>query len=401
MKSVTSVKKSEPRHFSNRNSSISRVAVNKKNITKDIDINQFVKTAKTPEEYSYTATRTIKDLPVHESIISNLLKKGFESPTEIQDKSLEAILEGNDLLGLAQTGTGKTGAFLVPLIHNLLNQKPNFQVIVISPTRELALQIEQEFKSISHGLNMFSLCLIGGTSVEKDIAKLRRPVHFIIGTPGRIADMVSQKALDLSKFSFLVLDEFDRLLDMGFSKEIQRLVGGMRNRKQTILFSATEEKSQQTLIKSLLRNPVEVKLNIGNATGDHIDQEIIQVKMGENKIDVLLSMIRDDSFDKVLVFAETKHSVKKVCRQLRHAGIKADEIHGNKSQSYRIKALESFRNRKIQVLVATDVAARGLDIVDVSHVINFQQPKNMDSYVHRIGRTGRAGKSGKAYTFVN
>lgn len=401
MKSVTSFRKNESRPYSNRNSSSSRIGGSRKNASKDIDISQFVKTAKALEEVIYTPTRTIKDLPVDSAIISNLLKKGYESPTEIQDKSIEAILSGSDLLGLAQTGTGKTGAFLIPLVHKLLNQKPNYQVLIITPTRELALQIEQEFKSVCHGLNLYSNCLIGGTSVERDIAKLKRPVHMIIGTPGRIADMVRQKALDLSLFTFLVLDEFDRLLDMGFAKEIQRLVGGMRNRKQTILFSATEEKGQQTLIKSLLRNPVEVKLNIGNATGDHIDQEIIQVKMGESKMQILLNMIKDAEFDKVLVFAETKHWVKKVCSQLRHAGIRVDEIHGNKSQSYRIKALESFKNRKIQVLVATDVAARGLDIVDVSHVINFQQPKNMDSYVHRIGRTGRAGKSGKAYTFVN
>lgn len=366
-----------------------------------IDNSQFVKTAKAIEEPCYVAGRSIKELPVSPSIISNLLKKGFEKPTEIQDKSIEAILAGHDLLGLAQTGTGKTGAFLIPMIHNLLHQKPLFQILIVSPTRELALQIEQEFKEIGSGLNLYSHTLIGGTSVEKDVTKLKRPTHLIIGTPGRIGDMVRQKALDVNRFTILVLDEFDRLLDMGFSKEIQRLVGGMRNRKQTILFSATEDRSQQSLIQSILKNPVEVKLNQGNASGDHIEQDIIKVKLGENKMDVLLNLIRNTEFEKVLVFAETKHWVKKVCSQLKRAGIRVDEIHGNKSQNYRIKALESFRNRKIQVLVATDVAARGLDIMDVSHVINFQQPKNMSSYVHRIGRTGRAGKAGKAFTFVN
>jgi ATP-dependent RNA helicase RhlE len=399
MKLLTNSKRTGTSRFNNSNNSNTRNK--RKSLPADMDVSQFVKTAIPQDEVAAISTRSIEELQVDSSIIKNLQFKGYKMLTEIQDKSIDAILNGNDLLGLAKTGTGKTAAFLIPLIHNLLHKKPDFQVLIISPTRELALQIEQEFTSVSRGLNLYSACLIGGTSVERDINKLKRPVHLVIGTPGRLADMARQRAIHLSKFKTLVLDEFDRLLDMGFAKEIQRLVEGMDQRKQTILFSATEEKGQQALIKTLLKNPVEVKLNSGNLTGDHIDQEIIHVKAGENKMQVLLTLINDSAFDKVLVFAETKHSVKRVCSQLKHAGIRADEIHGNKSQSYRIKALESFRNKKIQVLVATDVASRGLDITDVSHVINFHQPKNMDSYVHRIGRTGRAGKSGKAYTFVN
>ncbi|MBK6543900.1 MAG: DEAD/DEAH box helicase [Saprospiraceae bacterium] len=401
METISRPRKTSQRHFSTRPSESTRFAKKRKPLPKELDSSNFIKKAIPLEESKYEATRTIKDLPVDAAIITNLLKKGYEFPTEIQDRSIEAIQAGRDFLGLAKTGTGKTAAFLIPIVHALLDQKPAFQVLIISPTRELAMQIEQEYRSLTTGLKLFSTCLIGGTSVDKDIQRLKRPTHLIIGTPGRITDMVRQRSLDLSCFSVLVLDEFDRLLDMGFSNDIQKLVGGMKNRKQTILFSATEEKGQRQLIDRLLRNPVEVKLNIGNASGDHIEQEIIQIKQGETKMEVLLKMVRDTSFEKVLVFAETKQWVKKVCHNLRHAGIKADEIHGNKSQNYRIKALESFKNQKIQVLVATDVAARGLDIVDVSHVINFQQPKNLDSYIHRIGRTGRAGKSGKAYTFVN
>jgi ATP-dependent RNA helicase RhlE len=213
--------------------------------------------------------------------------------------------------------------------------------------------------------------------------------------------MVRQRALRLNSFTILVLDEFDRLLDMGFATEIQRLVDGMNNRRQTILFSATEEKSQRKLIGELLENPFEVRVRNENISADNIDQDIITVKEGEKKIDILLKMVRDKSFEKVLVFADTKRGVSRICRDLRKGGIKADEIHGDKSQNYRIKALDSFKNRKIQVLVATDVAARGLDISLVSHVINFQQPKDMESYIHRIGRTGRAGASGKALTFIN
>ncbi len=369
-------------------------------VKKLMDAGLFVKKAQPVIETQYISHRAIQDLPVNQSIIANLLQKGYVAPTEIQDKSIEPILKGADLMGLAQTGTGKTGAFLIPLAHNLLGKNPANQILVISPTRELALQIEKEFKSIASGLRLYSESLIGGTDVRKDLMKLRKPNHVIIGTPGRIQDMVQQRAIELGNFSTLVLDEFDRLLDMGFAPGILKIVDGMRNRKQTILFSATENRSQKALIGQLLKSPVEVRLHNSNNSGDNIDQEIIRVSEGENKMEMLLKLVRNPDFEKVLIFADTKRWVSKICKNLRKAGIKADEIHGNKSQHYRLNALESFRNMRINVLVATDVAARGLDIDNVSHVINYQQPQNMDSYIHRIGRTGRAGKSGKAYTFI-
>ncbi|MBN1142911.1 MAG: DEAD/DEAH box helicase [Bacteroidales bacterium] len=375
-------------------------AQQKKASKKLLDAGLFVKKAQPVIETQYISQRVIQDLPVNQSIIANLLQKGYLSPTEIQDKSIEPILKGADLMGLAQTGTGKTGAFLIPLAHNLLGKNPANQILVISPTRELALQIENEFKSITSGLRLYSESLIGGTDVRRDLMKLKKPNHVIIGTPGRIQDMVQQRAVNLDSFSVLVLDEFDRLLDMGFAPGILKIVDGMRNRKQTILFSATENRGQKTVINQLLKSPVEVRLHNSNSSGDNIDQEIIRVSEGENKMDMLLKLVRNPDFEKVLIFADTKRWVSKICKNLRQAGIKADEIHGNKSQHYRINALEAFKNRKINVLVATDVAARGLDIVNVSHVINYQQPQNMDSYIHRIGRTGRAGKSGKAYTFI-
>jgi len=248
---------------------------------------------------------------------------------------------------------------------------------------------------------MNSACFIGGTSVGRDIATLRQPVHLVIGTPGRLTDLARQGALRFGNFTTLILDEFDRLLDMGFSRDIQFIVKAMHNRKQTILFSATEEKNQRKLIDELLRRPVEVRVSKGNATGDHIDQEIIRVGAGETKMEILLNMVRDRSFQKVIVFAETKRGVSTVRKTLHQSGIKVDEIHGNKSQNYRLKALNDFKSGRIQVLIATDVAARGLDISEVTHVINYQQPRDFDSYIHRIGRTGRAGKGGKAFTFVN
>lgn len=360
----------------------------------------FVKKGKAPEETSYIASRSIKDLPVNESIIRNLLRKGYDVPTEIQDKTLEAILAGRDILGLAHTGTGKTGAFLIPLIHNLMGENANNQVLIVTPTRELAVQIQQEFKSIANGLHLFSECFIGGTSVGKDLAKLRRKQHIIIGTPGRICDMVRQGAIQLKTFSTLVLDEFDRLLDMGFSADILSLAEGMVNKNQTILFSATEDKNQQAILSRVMNNPVEVRLKRGDIAIDNIDQQVIRVNEGQNKMQMLLTMINDPEFEKVLIFADTKRWVTKICKDLRKAGITADEIHGDKSQHYRINALQAFKTKKIRVLVATDVASRGLDIANVSHVINYQQPPCMESYIHRIGRTGRAGKSGKALTFV-
>jgi len=366
-----------------------------------LDPELFVKKAVHTKETTYISSRKIADLPVDGRLIANLTKKGYTLPTEIQDKTLEAILGGRDLLGIAQTGTGKTGAFLIPLVNRLLGSGPAFQILVVVPTRELAVQVETEFKSITKDLGLYSACFIGGTSVHKDIQTLRRPCHVVIGTPGRLLDLASQKVLDFRHFKGLVLDEFDRLLDMGFLKDIQHIIRAMVNRRQTVLFSATEEKSQRKVIEEILSEPVQVRVSTGNVTADRIDQDIIRVKEGENKFQLLLSMMDDVSFQKVLIFAETKHWVKKVCRKLQQAGIIADEIHSNKSQNYRLKALNDFRSGKTRVLIATDVAARGLDITEVSHVINFQQPRNFDSYIHRIGRTGRAGKAGKAFTFID
>jgi len=366
-----------------------------------LDPRLFEKKAKPLNEARYESPRIIQDLPVDARIKANLIAKGYSQPTEIQDKTLEAILTDNDLMGIAQTGTGKTGAFLIPVVHKLIGTKAAFQVLVVVPTRELAVQVEQEYKSIVKGLSMNSACFIGGTSVGRDLATLRQPVHLVIGTPGRLTDLARQGALRFGNFTTLILDEFDRLLDMGFSRDIQFIVKAMHNRKQTILFSATEEKNQRKLIDELLRRPVEVRISKGNVTGDHIDQEIIRVGAGETKMEILLNMVRDRSFQKVIVFAETKRGVSTVRKTLHQSGIKVDEIHGNKSQNYRLKALNDFKSGRIQVLIATDVAARGLDISEVTHVINYQQPRDFDSYIHRIGRTGRAGKGGKAFTFVN
>lgn len=400
---MNSTQKRRPRNynsFSPSNRSQSNQLPSREVSTINPDL--FVKRAILPEDRVYTPSRKISELPVLEKIKNNLLAKGYTNPTEIQDKTIDAIVEGKDVLGIAQTGTGKTGAFLIPLVHRLLTAKEHFRILIVVPTRELAVQVEQEFKSISKDLRLDSACFIGGTNLQRDLALLKRSVpHIVIGTPGRLLDLERQRALKINQFSTLVLDEFDRLLDMGFYKDIQHIVDTMTNRNHTVLFSATEEKSQRTLISGLLNNPVEVRVSKGNVTGDHIDQEIVKVKEGENKINVLMNMIRQTAFQKVMVFAETKRGVNSLYKKLHQAGVRVDQIHGNKSQNYRLKALNDFKSGRIQVLIATDVAARGLDITEVTHVINYQQPKNFDSYIHRIGRTGRAGKGGKAYTFIN
>lgn len=373
----------------------------KKKEAPGIDPSLLIKKAAPKEETIYAPTRTFEQMPLDNRLKANIRKKGFKHPTEIQDKTLEYLLQGRDLLGIAQTGTGKTGAFLIPIINNLLTQGKRFQSLVVVPTRELALQVEGEFKSLVAGLGLYSATFIGGTNINRDLQILRRPSQLVVGTPGRLLDLVNRKALNLQNFSILVLDEFDRMLDMGFAPDVKRITAAMPGREQTLLFSATIDKTQQMLIDTLLDQPVEVKVSTGEATGDHIDQDIVRVTPGEDKFQVLRSMVDQEDFEKVLVFAETKHLVSKLCLKLQKTGIRAEQIHGNKSQATRQKALDKFKKGAIQVLVATDVAARGLDITDVTHVINYQLPKTFDSYLHRIGRTGRAGKAGKAYTFVD
>jgi ATP-dependent RNA helicase RhlE len=352
------------------------------------------------EEKAFRSDRMVKELPIDSKLKQALQVKGYERPTEIQDRTLETLLEGKDLLGIAQTGTGKTGAFLIPIIEQLLHKRVNPYALVVVPTRELALQVEEEFKSMSRGLGLYSACFIGGTNINRDLQNLRRSTHVVIATPGRLLDLTDRRAIDLGKFNTLVLDEFDRMLDMGFIKDVNRILDGMKQRNHTMLFSATLDKSQQSMINNILTNHVTVKVNNGNSSADAIEQEVIKLKPGEDKFRVLQDMLTQNEFKKVLLFEETKHRVSRLCVKLNNAGIQADQIHGNKSQNARQNALKAFKQGRVQVLVATDVASRGLDVSDVSHVINYQIPQTHDSYIHRIGRTGRAGKVGKAYTFV-
>lgn len=366
-----------------------------------LDPQLLIKKAVISEVKDYVSDRDYNSMPIHQQLKDALAIKGYIKPTEIQDRTLEALLDKKDVLGIAQTGTGKTGAFLIPIINQLIENNSNPFALVVVPTRELAIQVQQEFKSMTKGLKLFSACFIGGTNINKDLQILRRDSHLVIGTPGRILDLVNRKALDLRKLNTLILDEFDRMLDMGFVHDVKKILYGMQNRKHTLLFSATLNDKQNKLIKEILTRPVTVKISNGTSTGDNINQDIIKISSEDDKFGILLEMLNRTNFKKILVFEETKHRVNRLCAKLNKAGIKSDQIQGNKSQNARQKALGRFKKGEVKVLVATDVAARGIDISDITHVINYQVPESFDSYIHRIGRTGRAGKTGEAYTFVD
>lgn len=359
------------------------------------------KASKREAKQEFTPPHSFDEMPIHDRLKRTLKEKGFEFPTHIQHETLQPLQDGRDMLGIAQTGTGKTAAFLVPLIDRWLNSNEDFQALVIVPTRELANQVEDEFRSMTRGLKLFSAVFIGGTSLTRDFKKLRRPVQLIVGTPGRLVDLYERRVLPLEDINVLVLDEFDRMLDMGFAQDMKKITGRMVSREQTLLFSATIDKKQKPFIDELLNDPAEIKVSSGESTGDHVDQDIIRIEEGDNKFDILVDMLRQEEFGKVLVFAETKRGVDRICGQLRRASIKADQIHGDKTQSFRQKALDKFKRGNIQVLIATDVAARGIDVDDITHVINYQVPRDFETYIHRIGRTGRAGKGGKAITLVD
>jgi ATP-dependent RNA helicase RhlE len=360
----------------------------------------LVKKSKTITAEPYVSARNFNQLNLHKELNRNIASKGYQSPSEIQDKCIDQLIEGKNLVGTAATGTGKTGAFLIPIVQQMLTSH-NISGLVVVPTRELAQQVQAEFRSLTKGTGLSSACFIGGTSVGKDMSLARKKLDLIVGTPGRLTDLIERNALKIDSTTILVLDEFDRMLDMGFVKPIQKLISGMRKRQQTMLFSATLDSSQEKLIKQITEAAIHVNVSGGTQSSDNVDQNIIRVKQNENKFDVLFDLVNESAFEKVLLFAETKRGVDKLSKQLKNSGLKSDVIHGDKSQNYRSRAIELFKSGRTKILVATDVAARGIDIKGVTHVINYQLPQTMDSYIHRIGRTGRAEATGVAYTFVN
>ena len=340
-----------------------------------------------------------KDFLIDKRLLDNVSKKGYISPTPIQDKSIPPALEGKDVIGIANTGTGKTAAFLIPLINKVLADRTQ-KIIIVTPTRELAVQIADELKEFVPGLNINSVLCIGGSNIMAQSKYIRAPFNFLVGTPGRIIDLCKRRMLFLDRFSSVVLDEADRMVDMGFINDIKFILGQLPKVRHSLFFTATLEASVEGLIREFMDNPVKISVKVRD-TAANVEQDIVHVPADKiAKQQVLTELLCKPGFDRVLVFGRTKFGVEKISRALRASGIKADSIHGDKSQNFRLRALQSFKRGDLQVLVATDVAARGLDISNVSHVINYDLPANYEDYVHRIGRTGRADKKGVALTFV-
>ena len=363
-----------------------------------IDPSRFVNKAVITETVEkFIPEHAFNDFAIDARIKQNIAKHGFTAPTPIQDKAIPHVLKGQDVVGIANTGTGKTAAFLIPLIHKIL-LAPREKVIVMVPTRELAIQIEAELRLFTPMLRIFGVCCVGGAPIGRQISQLKLTHSFVIGTPGRIKDLIERKFIRLEEFKTVVLDEADRMLDMGFINDMRAIMSKMAKDRQTLFFSATLSPEIAALIKEFLREPVSISVKTRD-TAKNVDQDVVRVGGGD-KIKVLRDMLAQAEFSKVLVFGRTKHGVEKLSKLLSQAGVKAESIHGNKNHGQRQRALGAFKDNKVQVLVATDVAARGLDIPDVSHVINYDLPATYDDYVHRIGRTGRAGKTGKALTFI-
>lgn len=373
---------------------------NKKRGGEEIDIARFInKVVKVEEEVAYIPTHQFADFAFDERIKANVAKKGYILPTAIQDQAIPHALHGRDVIGLANTGEGKTAAFLLPLINKMLHH-PKERLLVVAPTRELALQIDEEFVGFARGLHINSALLIGGVGMGMQIDRLRRvDCRVIIGTPGRLLDLLEQRVLVLAATHNFVLDEADRMLDMGFIPDIKRLLEHLPPDRQNLFFSATFPPDVEKLASAMLRDPVRISVK-KRETSSNVEQDIIQVASREEKFHKLDELLRRPEMAKVLVFGRTKWGVEKLGRTLNRGGHAVVAIHGDKSQNQRQHALRSFKEGKAKVLVATDVAARGLDIPAVSHVINYDVPASYDDYVHRIGRTGRAGKKGVAYTFV-
>ena len=347
----------------------------------------------------YIPVNKFADFQINNAIKANVIKKGYVTPTPIQDVAIPFVLSGRDVIGIANTGTGKTAAFLIPLLDKIL-KNPREKVLVIVPTRELAMQINQELMEFRGDLRIFSVCCVGGMGISNQIYGLRRAHNFVIGTPGRLRDLVDRKVIHLGEFRTIVLDEADRMLDMGFVADMRFIMANMAPNRQTLLFSATITGELDKLIKEFLTNPEKISVKTGD-TARNVEQDIIRVPQGSDKIEHLSNLLSKKEFSKVLIFGRTKHGVEKLCQTLIRQGFKAESIHGDKNQNKRQSALKAFRENHSQILVATDVAARGLDIPNVTHVINFEVPATYEDYVHRIGRTGRGDQVGTALTFVN
>lgn len=382
-----------PRFYSNNRSGRQR-----RSQLEGANINIFIKKANQaiPEE-NITNTR-FEDFNISEILKQNILKHGYTQPTQVQSQAIKPILEGRDVIGLASTGTGKTAAFLIPLIDKIFKDR-NQKVLIIAPTRELAVQINEELRSFSYGMNIYSALVIGGANMSRQVQDIRRGSNIVISTPGRLKDLIERRVINLLDYANIVLDEVDLMVDIGFVNDVKYFISKMARVRQSLFFSATIPPKVQGILQAFVTNPLTISIKKQD-TSENVDQDVIQVENPSRKIDQLHDLLIKTGFDKVLIFGRTKHGIEKLNKELEFRGFKTGALHGNKRQSQRRRILDSFKQNQIQILLATDVASRGLDIDNVTHVINYDLPQTYDDYIHRIGRTGRAGKIGTALTFV-
>jgi ATP-dependent RNA helicase RhlE len=339
-------------------------------------------------------------LKLVQPLLRAIHNEGYDTPTPIQAKAIPPLLEGRDLLGVAQTGTGKTAAFALPLLHRLADKpgKPQHkrpQALILAPTRELAGQIGDSLKTYGRHLRLYTVVVYGGMSIRPQIKAMQRGAHILVATPGRLLDLMNQGHVKLDKVEVFILDEADRMLDMGFIHDVKKVAALIPEQRQTVMFSATMPKTVLGLASGLLTDPIRVEVNPEATTVEKIEQKVLFLPK-DKKRSLLTEMLEDKAIQRVLIFTRTKHGADRVTRHLYQKGIKADAIHGNKSQNARQRALKDFKSGRIRALVATDIAARGIDVEGVTHVINFDLPNEPESYVHRIGRTARAGAGGIA-----
>jgi len=348
---------------------------------------------------------TFKELISNEVICDALIKTGYTQPTPIQQQAIPPILEGRDVFGCAQTGTGKTAAFALPILQLLNDQRLNrkdikIKALVLAPTRELAIQISESFRDYGAGLNLRHTVVYGGVGQNPQTRALQNGVDILIATPGRLLDLMNQGFINLKNIEFLVLDEADRMLDMGFVNDIKRILKVVPVKRQTVFFSATVPLEISQLVSQILKNPIAVNVAVVSSPAEKVQQSVYYVDK-TNKRDLLNHILTHEDIDHALIFTRTKRGADRVAKDLAKKGIKAEAIHGDKSQNARQRALEGFKNRTVKILVATDIASRGIDVDKLTHVINFEIPEVPETYIHRIGRTGRAGEGGHAITLCS
>jgi ATP-dependent RNA helicase RhlE len=363
-----------------------------------IDPVRFIKIANPVKAEDYTPKHKFADFNVDTRLMNSIKFKGYETPTPIQDQTIELGLEGKDVIGIANTGTGKTAAFLVPILHRLMTDR-SAKALIVAPTRELAQQIEMERRTLSKGAGAYGALLIGGSSYGPQLADLRRNPNIVVGTPGRIKDHIEQRSLDLGRFNIVVLDEVDRMLDMGFVNDVKTLLSKLAPQRQSFYFSATMDNRVSGLIAGFSPDAVTVSVRQGD-TSDNVHQDVVPYTDKANKLEALHTLLIDPVVTKTIVFESTQRGVERLERDLRGRGFDVAAMHGGKTQGARKRALDAFKKGDVTIMIATDVAARGIDVADISHVVNYGMPQTYEDYTHRIGRAGRAGKIGYALTFV-